>query len=102
MLDPRGLWNRKWAGLADPGSIRGDVRHLRLKFPQRHLLDLPDPLPGESQLPADLVERHRLSGIESVAEPQDFRFAFTDRLEEPFDPGGVAAGPREDLLPGVL
>src|SRR5579859_7513925 len=57
-----------------------------LKLGEGRFLDLADALAGEPQLPADLVERHRVPFVQSEAEAQDRGLAVADRAQEEGDP----------------
>src|SRR6266851_1335877 len=50
---------------------------------QRLGLDLADPLPGEGELPPDLLQRARLAGEEAEAQRQDLLLPVGQRVEHP-------------------
>src|SRR5438067_7505253 len=65
------------------GLLASDRFHLAQssKAPERVVLDLADSLAGQSEPPADLLERLRLGVVEAVAEDQDLPFTVSQRGE---------------------
>ena len=53
---------------------------------QRVRLDLPDPLAGQAELVADLLERPRPAVVEAEAEPEDALLAAVEAVERPARP----------------
>src|SRR4051794_12786903 len=74
-----------WPG-SDPPAGSGDVAQLlRLRecaeLLQRLVLDLPDPLAGDAEDAADLIERSRLLAVQAVAQLQHAPFPLAEHAE---------------------
>ena len=52
---------------------------------QRLFLDLPNPLPSDTEDGSDLLECHRLLIVQPEVQPQDLRFAFLERTQRFLD-----------------